>query len=284
MWKKRPTALTVSLGLMVSVALSGAPVAIALDRATADAVAGRPLVIHVLVALCDNAHQGIVPVPAKLGKGDDPANNLYWGAQFGVRTWFGRSAEWTSVAAPPAHASDILERRVFRASAVRDGKAVTAYVVADAWRGEAIKATLERFLAMASGASPERVEFEDTGKHVALDAGGKAHAIAFVGHDGLMDFDLPAPPSDPAASPPSAIVLACSSQAYVGPLLHRSGARPILLTTGLMAPEAYTLDAAIRSWLSGASGAAIREAAAAAYDAHQHCGIKGARRLFWTPG
>ncbi|HST23582.1 MAG TPA: hypothetical protein VLR90_20895, partial [Blastocatellia bacterium] len=35
-------------------------------------------VIHVLVALCDNEHQGIVPVPAKIGNGDDPQNNLYW--------------------------------------------------------------------------------------------------------------------------------------------------------------------------------------------------------------
>lgn len=29
-------------------------------------------VLHVLVALCDNEHQGIVPVPAKIGNGDDP--------------------------------------------------------------------------------------------------------------------------------------------------------------------------------------------------------------------
>ncbi|MGC6431949.1 MAG: hypothetical protein ACON5F_12965 [Jejuia sp.] len=36
--------------------------------------------IHVYVALCDNINQGIVPVPAKLGNGQDPKNNLYWGA------------------------------------------------------------------------------------------------------------------------------------------------------------------------------------------------------------
>lgn len=35
-------------------------------------------IVHVLVALCDNEHQGIVPVPARLGNGEDPERNLYW--------------------------------------------------------------------------------------------------------------------------------------------------------------------------------------------------------------
>src|SRR5262249_55809842 len=54
--------------------------------------------IHVLVALCDNERQGIVPVPARIGDGDDPANNLYWGARFGVKTFFKRANDWKSIA------------------------------------------------------------------------------------------------------------------------------------------------------------------------------------------
>jgi len=34
-------------------------------------------VIHILVALCDNENQGIVPVPKAIGNGQDPGNNLY---------------------------------------------------------------------------------------------------------------------------------------------------------------------------------------------------------------
>ncbi len=34
-------------------------------------------VIHAYVALCDNLHQGIVPVPKAIGNGQDAANNLY---------------------------------------------------------------------------------------------------------------------------------------------------------------------------------------------------------------
>jgi hypothetical protein len=41
--------------------------------------------IHVFVALADNASQGIVPVSARLGNGEDPEHNLYrWGSAFGV--------------------------------------------------------------------------------------------------------------------------------------------------------------------------------------------------------
>ena len=48
--------------------------------------------IHVFVALCDNKYQGIVPVPAKIGNGQDAATNLYWGAAFGVKTFLTKAA------------------------------------------------------------------------------------------------------------------------------------------------------------------------------------------------
>ena len=54
--------------------------------------AGKPLVAHVVVALCDNEYQGIVPVPATLGDGEDPAVESYWGAMYGVRSYFRGSA------------------------------------------------------------------------------------------------------------------------------------------------------------------------------------------------
>ena len=109
--------------------------------------------IHVLVALCDNVNQGIIPVPAKLGNGDKPDDNLYWGALYGVRTYF-------------------------------------------------------------------------------------------------------------------------------LPQLNKLGCRPILLTTGLMAPEAYTLEAALSGWLAHESPKQIRDRAARAYHAFQKCGLTAAQRLF----
>ena len=44
--------------------------------------------IHVFVALCDNESQGIVPVGEKIGNGDDPESNLYWGCSDGFGGFF----------------------------------------------------------------------------------------------------------------------------------------------------------------------------------------------------
>jgi len=69
----------------------------------------------------------------------------------------------------------------------------------------------------------------------------------------------------------SAIVLACVSASYFGPILRARGAHPLLMTRSLMAPEAYTLDAALSRWLSGGTPGDVRSAAAAAYCLHQKC-------------
>lgn len=69
--------------------------------------------IHVMVALCDNRYQGIVPVPAKIGNGQDPAGNLYWGCAYGVRTFFRKSKSWILVGSRKGR-GPVLERLVFR--------------------------------------------------------------------------------------------------------------------------------------------------------------------------
>jgi hypothetical protein len=49
-----------------------------------------------------------------------------------------------------------------------------------------------------------------------------------------------------------------------------------------MAPEAYTLEAALEGWIGKESSSKIRERATIAYNKYQKCGINGARRLFST--
>jgi hypothetical protein len=96
-----------------------------------------------------------------------------------------------------------------------------------------------------------------------------------------MDFTLDAVPAEAAgALPRSSLVLACASRTYFLEPLRQGGSHPLLLTTGLMAPEAYTLDVAVRSWLSGKTPAEVHEAAAAVYHKFQRCGLRAARRLF----
>src|SRR4051794_23202126 len=67
-------------------------------------------VIHVLVALCDNVNQGIVPVPPSLGNGEDTVKNLYWGAGYGVKTYFSKSQNWQKLASIQNPKENVLER------------------------------------------------------------------------------------------------------------------------------------------------------------------------------
>src|SRR5215472_191938 len=65
--------------------------------------------VHVFVALADNKNQGIVPVSAKLGNGDDAEHNLYWGAAYGVKTYFARSSDWQLLSSRQRPKPEILE-------------------------------------------------------------------------------------------------------------------------------------------------------------------------------
>ena len=232
--------------------------------------------IHAFVSLADNDHQGIVPVPARLGNGEDPANNLYWGARFGVRSWFRKASSWVEVTVSRPSSATILESVAFR------HKKTGAILVADAYRGAAIREAITAFLSAAGDGPAETVSIRD-GTHTSeIEVSGHASLVAYVGHDGLMDFELKDLPTTrkPRARP--VIVLACASKSFFAPALRAAGAEPLLWTTGLLAPEAYILEAALDGWLAGESGDAIRLRAAAAYDEHQKCGRKAAERLFAT--
>ena len=231
--------------------------------------------VHIFVALCDNDSQGIVPVPKTLGNGNDPRNNLYWGAMYGTKTFLKKSSNWTLLSTSNAVSPHILERCVFKH---KNGKTV---LIADAYKGSSIKVCISDFFNAAAGNNPQTI------KTTAGAAGlhGNANLVAYIGHNGLMEFSLPEPKMSTAVPHPrviDTIVLACKSKPYFEQRLTRSGARPLLLTTGFMAPEAYTLEAALEGWIIKETGEQIRLRAAQAYNTYQKCGIKGARRLFYS--
>ena len=120
------------------------------------------------------------------------------------------------------------------------------------------------------------------GKKTELHVGGSANLIAYIGHNGLMDFQLTATPKKRDDEKRDAIILACASKSYFAEPLRKTGVNPLLWTTNLMAPEAYVLSAAIDGWLNKESDEAIRLRAAKAYHQYQNCGLKGANRLFAT--
>lgn len=83
------------------------------------------------MALADNEHQGIMAVPQVLGNGKDPGRNLYWGAAFGVRTYFKKAAGWKEVGTFD-NPSPAVERVIFV------HKESGTHLLADAYRGREI--------------------------------------------------------------------------------------------------------------------------------------------------
>jgi len=233
----------------------------------------RPRTIHVFVALADNQSQGIVPVPAKLGNGEDPDHNLYWGAAAGIKTYFARSTEWERISCGSAPKREILERCVFKY------RTENVYLVADAYRGVEIRQAILDFLSSAAGDGSEVINLPAASGGVTLPIHGGANLVAYVGHDGLMDFQLSRLPNKKNDAHRDAVVLACASKQYFTESLRASGASPLLWTTGLMAPEAYTLKSALDGWIAGESNEQIRDRAARAYDKYQKCGFRAAHRL-----
>jgi len=230
--------------------------------------------VHVFVALADNAHQGIVPVPAALGNGEDAGRNLYWGAAFGVRTFFRKSGEWKEIAVVENPNPYVLERSVFA------HEASGTYLVADGYRGQAIKEAINDFYRAAAGREPEIGEIQPKGGEKKVRLPAKSSLVVYVGHDGLMDFALEKTFRGTGSEKREAMILACASKSYFAAGLRPTGAQPLLWTTGLMAPEAYTLKAALDGWIAGETAEKIRLRAAGAYAKYQRVGVGAGERLF----
>lgn len=235
-----------------------------------------PRTIHVFVALADNVNQGIVPVSAKLGNGEDPVRNLYWGSAFGIKTFFSRNPDWKLISCKLLTKSDVLERCVFKY------RTQDVYLVADAYRGSEIQTAILDFLDSAAGLGKEQIEIQDGSARASLAIRSGSQVVVYVGHDGLMDAPLPRIPKHKDQAVRQAIILACASRNYFSTALRASGAYPMLWTTNLMAPEAYTLKSALDGWILGESHQQIRERAAVAYDKYQKCGLRAARNLIAT--
>lgn len=226
--------------------------------------------VHVFVALCDNKYQGIVPVGRSIGNGQDPANNLYWGCDNGVKTYFKKKAsDWTIIQKQTKISDTILERLVF------EHKTQNVYLLAEAYNGKFIKQTTIDFLNAAGGNNSKIIIHGND----SLYFGGSSNLIAYIGHDGLMDFKISLQKPSTNTDKRETIILACYSQYYFSPHIKNSGATPLLWTSNLMAPEAYTLHEALKEWVANKSSEQIRLAAAQAYSKYQDCSLKAAKNL-----
>lgn len=218
----------------------------------------EPVRLQVFIALADNRTQGILPVPAKIGNGDDADANLYWGCSEALKPVLRASADWKLTRTEKNPSPDVLERAVFTH---RSGR---WELVAQVFRGSAIKACITGFFAALAGDGPRE----------------QTPLVAYLGHNGLMDFALPAEATARRGPGRQAIVLCCVSGEYFTPPLEKVGATPLLTTTQLMYPGGFLLRAALDGWVAGETPGQIRQRAASAYAKNQKISAKAAAGVF----
>ncbi|MCA9676834.1 MAG: hypothetical protein KC464_17500 [Myxococcales bacterium] len=265
------------------------------DDVIADLAAGKPLVVQVHVPLCDN--DILRCGNRKLGDGDNPDTNLYWGTTAGFGRWFTRKGSgWTRVLDGDGDTvgdPDVLDVLVFRrtVTASKAWRAAGAprrfdvYVVAEAWRGEAIDRALDTWADDLYGGTARTITLADG---TALAAGGTARIVAYVGHNRLMDLDAYAwPTADDAgarASRKGAVAIACHTDAYMHDEVPAADRVPLLFTRDFLFASAPPLEGAVVAFATGGDYRAIRKAAAVAYAKPEHKSVKRVQGAFTNPG
>jgi hypothetical protein len=94
-----------------------------------------------------------------------------------------------------------------------------------------------------------------------------------------MDFDISQEYKNSDGRKRDVIILACFSKKYFAPHLKQANINPLIWTTNLMCPEAYTLHDAITGYLANEPSEKIRSRGAQAYARYQKCSEKAAKNL-----
>jgi len=237
-----------------------------------------PLVIHAFVPLCDNENQGIVPVNAQLGDGTGLKTNLYWGAGYGLKSYFKLKTDWKLLQSTLDPDEKILERVVFNK---KFSNGADVYLIADAYRGDKMDESLHEFFLSLAGRKKEKLMLNSA---VEIPFYSDADMLVFNGHNGLMDDSVRSYTSIDTI-PRDAVIIACYSHSYftMNSHLPQCGGYPLVTTSGLLAPEAYVLEGVINAWVQLKSDNEIRIAAGDAYHSkHPSTTQNGARWLFKT--
>jgi hypothetical protein len=236
---------------------------------------GTPLFVHVLVPLCDNVNQGIVPTSKSLGDGFSLRTNLYWATSHGVKRYFKELKDWEMLNSEIFHPdSVVLERVVFKKKYANGAQ---VYLIADAYRGDKIENCLTDYFNSLAGEVKDTLFLE---KDTVL-MHSNADLMAYNGHNGLMDVWVDDKVNADGIQR-DAVVIACSSMYDFNKKLNYLNAYPLVMTTNLLYPGAFALEGVINTWATQKSDELIRQSAGDAYNRVKKCGIRGARNLFST--
>jgi hypothetical protein len=234
----------------------------------------QPLVAHVLVPLCDNEHQGIVPTSASIGNGMDPDHNLYWATSKGVKRYFKELKDWKMERLSYDTDENILQRVIFSKSFSNGAK---VYLVADAYRVDRRPECLDDYF---NSLSSHKLDTLIIGKDT-IGINGGADLVAFNGHNGLMDENTTFEKATSQTKPKDAVSISCASRGYFKPKYLETNSYPLVHTTNLLYPGAFILEGVINKWAMLESDIECKKAAGDAYYKHKpKSGPNGSQNLF----
>jgi hypothetical protein len=265
-------------------------------RIAADLKAGKPLVVTVHVALCDNRQ--IACGSRALGDGDQPRRNLYWGGAAGFKAFFDyRRRRWKRVLLDRGDGKVILERAVYRLRVRRPGarwrrlgvtKGFDVYLVGLAYRGLRIADAMGALISQVSrDARPKAKTKTETLKLAdgqTLGIGAAGHVVGYAGHNHLMDVTSFRWPRWTRTRPLGYFALACMTAPYLTRRLSGRQAVGLLLTKTLMYPGAFTIEGLVRALAAGGDQRAVFRGGADAYARYQKRPTKRIRWAFTHDG
>jgi len=250
--------------------------------------------IHRDGALTATIHVGLADagrerISARFGNGNDPSENYYWGALYGLENYLVNAAGWRRAYRDGGDGVRILRRTVFhrriapntiwRQRGVSDPFDI--YVLALAWRADEVVAAIQEPLRDALA-----------GEQLVLHIDGQARA--FGSGSGVTGYFGPNPLTERYADPLEGIVDAASrgpvgvfyicamSGVYFHPAVREKGLYPLLFTRRPLVTEAYIVAGLLEGLASGHVDDGLIDAAAAAYAARQKTVTMGqARSLFY---
>ncbi len=256
------------------------------DRIAADLKRGRPLVVTVHVALCDNRviHCG----GRRLGDGDRPGRNLYWGAAGGFRAYFDRQRRsYRRVLLDGGDRKVILARAAYLRRIRRPGptwrrRGVTrpfeVLVIGLAYRGMRIGSAMDALVHQVAAEGGVASTLTIAGRQLPIGASG--HLVGYAGHNHLMDVVSYRFPRVSRRTPLGFFALACYTSQYLADHLQGPALHALLLTRTRMYPGAFTLDGLVRGVSAGASAREVFRRGAAYYARVQRRPARLIRRAF----
>ncbi|MBM9576436.1 hypothetical protein JWG45_04630 [Leptospira sp. 201903070] len=217
--------------------------------------------IEVFVPLCNGTQ-----LACGKGKAGDPRSlegNLYWGGAFGAETFLKKASGFRVLERKDGISSSPILRDLVLERTPKKGETKVVLIL-HAYAGDKIDDALVDFL-NAAGNSNSNTDL-----------------VVWAGHDRLMDRFPPEIKRLKAASSKPAVVLACESEKYFGPVLRSLYVPQVAMTRTFMAPEAYLLEAlagtVAKSGLKDKK--AIRSSLVAAYAKYQRISSRASGTVF----